>query len=229
MLRNLGEKLIKSKIGRKLITEYYFSSLYQEEFFANVMQFLKYNEVEGDYLEFGVFGGNVFGVAHRYMHRAGLNMKMYGFDSFQGLPKPEGIDDHAGFKEGHQAMSIEEFRSIVKARGVKETEYVLVPGFFSESLRKNPPSKIGLKYAALVYIDCVLYESTVAALDYVLPLLQTGTIIAFDDFYCFKGVPERGEQRALKEFLEKNPQITLVGYLNMGRLGKSFIVKKHPN
>jgi len=42
-----------------------------------------------------------------------------------------------------------------------------------------------------------------------------------------KGDPERGEQLALKEFLQKHPEIELVEYLTFGWHGKSFIVKRH--
>ena len=64
-------------------------------------------------------------------------------------------------------------------------------------------------------------------LNYILPILQTGTILAFDDYFCFNGDPERGGQLALKEFLNRNPQIKIADYLNIGWGGKSFIVKTY--
>ena len=191
------------------------------------MRFLQFNHIKGDYLEFGCYGGRTFGLAHKYKHIAGLNMKLYGFDSFQGLPKPKGIDVHIQWDEGALAMSMKDFTEKLKEYEIKETEYLLIPEFYDESLKANPPKKIGLKNAALVYIDCDLYESTVPVLNYILPVLQTGTIVAFDDFYCFDGDPERGGQLALKEFLQRNPEIKMVEYSNIGWHGKSFIIKRY--
>lgn len=199
----------------------------RENFFARSMRYLSFNHIEGDYLEFGCYGGMTFGLAHKYKHVLGLNMKLYAFDSFQGLPKPEGIDIHEQWEGGTFAMGIAEFTSKLEHIGVEKQERVIVPGFYSKSLIENPPAKIGLKKAALVYIDCDLYESTVSVLDYVLPILQTGTILAFDDYYCFNGDPDRGGQLAIKEFLLKNPQIKISDYLNIGWMGKSFIVKTY--
>jgi O-methyltransferase len=198
----------------------------KEEFFAKVMQFLQCNGVKGDYLEFGCYRGMTFGLAHKHKHLAELNMHLYAFDSFQGMPKPKGIDAKSPLQESDQAMSIKQFTEKLRAEGISETEYSIIPGFYNQSLKEHPPEKIGLNAAALVYVDCVFYESTVPVLDYVLPLLQTGSVIAFDDFYSFKGDPERGQQLALKEFLQKNPEITLTEYLNINWHGKSFIVKK---
>jgi O-methyltransferase len=199
----------------------------KEEFFAKVMQFLKLNDIKGDYLEFGCYRGMTFGLAHKHKHLAKLNMHFYAFDSFLGMPKPKGIDAKSPLHEGDQAMSIKQFTEKLRAEGISEAEYSIIPGFYNQSLKENPREKIGSSAAALVYVDCVYYESTVPVLDYVLPLLQTGSVIAFDDFYCFSGDPERGQQLAIKEFLQKNPEITLTEYLNINWHGKSFIVKKH--
>ena len=244
-LGNIIRKLLKSSIGQRLTLSYlsmaswleeehrheldifFYEKLYREEFFAKAMRFLSFNKIKGDYLEFGCHGGMTFGLAHKHKHLAGLDLKLYGFDSFQGLPKPKGVDVHAQWKEGMFMMGMDDFAKKLKSLGIKEKEYTLVPGFYDESLKVDLPSKIGLKNAAFVYIDCDLYESTVPVLNFVLPILQTGTIVAFDDFYCFSGDPERGGQLALKEFLQKNPEIKMIDYLNFGWHGKSFIVKKH--
>jgi O-methyltransferase len=203
----------------------FYEKLYREDFFAKSFRFLSFNNVEGDYLEFGCHQGVTFTIAHKYKHISHLNMKLFGFDSFQGLPKPEGIDVHEQWKENLYAMGMQELTNKLQKSAVAPSEYTLIPGFYNESLKTNPPNKFGLKKAALVYIDCDLYESTVPVLNYIVPLLQTGTVVAFDDFYCFNGDPDRGEQRALKEFLQTNPKIKMNDYLNIGWGGKSFITK----
>jgi hypothetical protein len=49
-------------------------------------------------------------------------------------------------------------------------------------------------------------------------------VICFDDFYCYNGSPYHGEQRAMREFLEKHREVELVPYANFGWHGKAFIV-----
>ncbi len=204
----------------------FYERLNREDFFFKSMRFLKFNHIKGDYLEFGCFGGLTFGLAYKHKRIEELDMRLFGFDSFRGLPKPKGGDIHDQWKEGDFAISMKNFSEKLNQQGANEKEYTLVPGFYEESLKKNPPNSIGLVAASLVYIDCDLYESTVLALNYILPILQTGTIIAFDDFYCFNGDPEKGGQRALSEFLQRNKEIEMVDYLNFGWHGKSFIAKK---
>lgn len=240
----LAQKLLKTKIGRvaafyyfrinSVIEETYryelgtnfYEKLYREEFFAKSMRFLKFNQVKGDYLEFGCFGGITFGLAHKHKRMAGLDMKLYGFDSFQGLPAPRGVDLHDQWKEGDLTISMKALALALRRQGIEKTDYTLIPGFYDQSLKTYTPQRLGLKAAALVYIDCDLYESTVPVLRYVFPILQNGTIIAFDDFFCFNGDPDRGGQLALREFLQEHSEIRVVDYLNFGWHGKSFIVKR---
>jgi O-methyltransferase len=219
---------IPVKLSRKTRFEYgvgFYEEKYREEFFYNAMRFIAFNQVKGDYLEFGVFGGNTFSLAYKHSRLHRNNMHLYGFDSFKGLPKPEGIDTHPQWVEGEMAMNMTDFKNCLTSNGIDESKYTLVPGFYKESLTAETRKKLSLKKAAVVYIDCDLYESTVPVLNFVLPLLQNGTIVAFDDWFCFNGDPERGGQLATKEFLQNNPNVKFIDYLTYGWHGKSFIVK----
>jgi hypothetical protein len=200
---------------------------YRAEFFYKSMKFLSFNNILGDYLEFGCCGGMTFALAFRQSRLRGLNVHLYGFDSFQGLPIPVGVDVHEQWREGDMCHHLEDYRKHLRRQGLNDTDYTLVPGFYVDTLTEQTRKKLGLTRVALVYVDCDLYESTVSVLDFVLPLLQTGTILAFDDWYCFNGDPERGEQLALKEFRQKHSEIGFVDYQNFGWHGRSFIVKKH--
>jgi hypothetical protein len=154
-------------------------------------------------------------------------MKLYAFDSFQGLPPPKDIDLHSQWEKGDFKMNQQDFINKLKDNGITKSEYALVPGFYDESLKVNQTDKLGIKQAAIVYVDCDLYESTVPVLNYILPILQTGTIIAFDDYFCFNGDPERGGQLALREFLQRNPKLKMTDYLTIGWSGKAFITKMY--
>ena len=79
-------------------------------------------------------------------------------------------------------------------------------------------------HAAIVWIDCDLYVSTKPVLDFLSSHLTEGTVVCFDDYYCYRGSPEQGEQRALREFLADNPDVYFTPYLDFAPIGKSFLV-----
>ncbi|MCG2718374.1 MAG: methyltransferase, partial [Nanoarchaeota archaeon] len=73
---------------------------------------------------------------------------------------------------------------------------------------------------------CDLYESTVLVLDFITEYIQDGTIIIFDDWFSFRGNPNRGEQKAFKEWLKKNPSIKTTEFYRFGWHGNSFITHR---
>ena len=57
----------------------------KEEIIRNAMKFVCSSQLDGDYLEFGVYEGFSFASAFHFAHRQGLEeMKFFAFDSFQG-------------------------------------------------------------------------------------------------------------------------------------------------
>ncbi len=192
---------------------------------AQAFVFKKINQVEGDYFEFGLWKGKTFLYAHRMRRFNGFtDMKLRGFDSFEGLPAHEDTADNI-WKEGQFTCGEDDFRKIMQKNGVRKDSYELVKGFYSESL--TPKLVDGLKgvKAAIIYIDCDLYESTRDVLKFVEKFLVNGTIVCFDDFYNNRGAPDQGEARALNEFLKNNPKLTFIPYFDYSPLGKSFIVR----
>lgn len=192
---------------------------------SHAFEFIKINQVPGDYFEFGLWRGKTFGYAHRMKHRYGRHdMKLWGFDSFQGLPDTGEHPDNVWYK-GQFACTRPEFEAILKARGFRPSEYELVEGFYSESLNDAAHRRLSGRKAAVIYIDCDLYDSTVQVLDFIQPYLVNGSIICFDDFYNYKGDPEQGEQKALREFTEKQTRVSVIPHLAYAPLGQSFICR----
>jgi hypothetical protein len=100
----------------------------------------------------------------------------------------------------------------------------IVPGWFEETLNAETAERLALRKAAFVNIDCDLYESTLPVLEFVTSLLQTGTILYFDDWFSQRGSMEHGEARAAREWLARHPNLRLVDYRNVGITGKMFVV-----
>jgi hypothetical protein len=74
---------------------------------------------------------------------------------------------------------------------------------------------------ALVPIDCDFYESTMDVLDRLFSAgaFSDGCAVYFDDWYCNRGSPDFGEQRAWAECITKyRPRFTDWGaYATVGR------------
>src|SRR3954453_18610050 len=124
---------------------------------ASAFEFKKINNVPGDYFEFGLWRGKTFIYAHEMKLRYGGNgMRLFGFDSFQGLPSVDDRRDNV-WTEGQFACSEREFNEILAQAGVQPDEYELISGFYEESLNTNPQRRLSETAAAIIYIDCDLY------------------------------------------------------------------------
>lgn len=180
--------------------------------------------VPGQYFEFGVFEGRAMIAAYKNALRANRSFRFFAFDSFEGLPaSAEGGEK---FPEGKYACSEERFRDNLARAGVDNRLVTTIAGFFDESLTKELQQELANEKAAIVWIDCDLYDSTIPVLDFITPLIQTGTILCFDDWFSYGGDPLKGEIRATREWLERTPSIALTVYRDFGISGRSFVVEK---
>ena len=186
----------------------------------DVANFIVFNQVEGDYLEFGAYKGDglisfynalkehwalyeehAFHFNHQYDRAFFDKKKFVAFDSFQGLPAEigEGVPGHFA-KKGTYTVSQEAFWKNIQAQLPKNANVDAVPGFFNETLTQETKEKLEIEKAALVFIDCDLYDSAVDVFGFLAPLLTDGTVIVMDDFYRYKGNPRYGVQGAFEEW-----------------------------
>ena len=183
------------------------------------------NRVQGDYLEFGVYRGRAFVEAWRAARRYGFEqMRFFAYDSFAGLPESQGIDATGHFTTAEFSAARNDFERTLRRYRVDKSRVDVVEGFFDVSLARpvaDPP-----RSAAIVLVDCDLYESTAPVLRYITDLLVDGTVLIFDDWFCFNGRPDRGEQRAVSEWLAQHPEIALAPYRDYGWAGRAFVVTK---
>lgn len=171
-------------------------------------------QLEGDYLEFGVYTGQAFVEAYhtikkaeRTRHRTSWNTRFYAFDSFQGLPKPKGLDTYYDqYAEGAYAATETQFRSNLVKNNVDLEDVVIVPGYYSELMQPENQTRHADIQAAVVFFDCDLYESTQDALRFLTDKLMDGSILIFADWFLFQANPQLGQKRAFYEWLEANPQ-----------------------
>jgi len=199
----------------------------KEKMMQRAMALIRYGDIKGDYLEFGVWNGNSFSIAYKTAQANKFkDMKFYAFDSFEGLPETKGIDIGCAFKKGDFSCSVDKFKSNLKKEKVDLNKVFITKGWYDKVLTSKTKEKLGIKKAALIMIDSDLYSSAKSALDFIKDEVQDGTVIMFDDWFCFGGNPFCGERRAFSEWLEKNPDIIATEFYKFHTLGNSFILHK---
>lgn len=201
--------------------------------FVHILEGMNYLRVAGNngkdlpqtFFEFGCHSGRTFSAAVNAAKYLKMNnCEFFAFDSFKGLPETDETQDGV-FKTGEFSTSKKEFIKIVKKNtNIEIDDFHIIEGFYKTSLTDNLQSsmpKIGM-----LHIDVDLYSSTKDLLNFVKPLLVNGSVILFDDWYCFKpGTTHNyGEQKAVDEFLEINKSIKFLPWKTYSTFGQSFFV-----
>ncbi|MHC4052580.1 TylF/MycF/NovP-related O-methyltransferase [Bradyrhizobium sp. 25ACV] len=187
-----------------------------EYLFLCIARFANVNRpIEGYYMEFGCHGANTMRKAYDCFHHL-FDWHYVAFDSFEGLPEIAEIDRQEVWQKGKLRTEEETFVTVCRRHGIPADRLRTVKGFYSESLTPKLAQELLPKKAAVVYIDCDLYVSTVPVLSWIAEFLQLGTIIVFDDWNCFCGDPDRGERKAWREFCEAHPQFHFEPFVGTG-------------
>ena len=115
--------------------------------------------------------------------------------------------------KGKLATDEDKFIQIATSTGMPIERMKTVMEFYDQSLKSQLAGELNGKKAAVIYIDCDLYESTVPILAFIKDFLQIGSIIVFDDWNCFNVDPIRGERRAWAEFIKQNRKLRFTQFV----------------
>jgi O-methyltransferase len=198
--------------------------------FSHLMECVNYLRVAGyndvlpmTYFEFGCHSGRTFStVINAFDYFKIKNAKFFAFDSFSGLPKTDNKIDGI-FKEGTFNTSLNNFKKILRKRTYFNTDDLnIFEGYYQNTLTTTLQGK--LPKIGIVHIDVDLYSSTVVLLEFIKPLLVVGSVIIFDDWFCFPPNGEKGEMRAFHEFCNRYPNFKFVEWKNYSTFGKSLFV-----
>jgi len=148
-------------------------------------------------IEAGVFlGGGTIYVSKLQRH-LGLERRLYGFDTFAGIPAPTEKDGDTPFVEGLFSQgTIETVQHNYAAHGIEDI--VLVKGLVQETF---PGAIRADDQVGFALIDLDQYAGTRAALDVVVPKLHRHGIIAVDD------ADGAGVDAAIEETLARHPEL----------------------
>lgn len=159
-----------------------------------------------NYFEFGVYNGSTLIAMTRALEAADLNhVRVFGFDTFAGLPEFASSDCHGHWKPGDFNSSIDFTRSVLEHERVDMSKVELVKGLFSDSCSPDFIQRRNIKKVSLVMIDCDLYQSTVDALAFCKDVFADTSIVMFDDWFPLADRNE-GEKPAWNEFLAANSE-----------------------
>jgi O-methyltransferase len=157
------------------------------------------NNIEGDFVETGVWRGGVciyMAALFKAMHQN--DRKVWVCDSFEGLPpaNPEKYpadagDPHYGIQE--LAIPLEDVKHNFDRYGVLDDNVKFIKGFFKDTMPTIEVEKI-----AILRLDGDMYESTIDVLDYLYPRLSVGGYCIIDDY----GLPNCAA--AVNDYREKH-------------------------
>ena len=182
----------------------------------------------GAYLEFGVYNGTSLLCMYRELDALGLNqVRLFGFDSFQGLPPEAAVEDDGRWEPGRCHSPLEFTTAVLQSEGVDWNRVSLVPGWFSETLTPETRQKLGLTKASIIMIDCDLYSSSKQALEFCAPLIEDDALILFDEFHP-RGLVGKyaGERRAFDEFIREQGCFTAKPFGQYAARTETFLVSR---
>lgn len=147
--------------------------------------------VTGLFLEFGVATGATINLIGPL-----APVRVFGFDSFEGLPESWG--DY--MPKGAFAQPAPNVHCNVE----------LVVGYFDKTLPSFLANHEG--QVAFLHIDCDLYSSTKTVFETLANRIVPGTVIVFDEYFNYPQW-EEGEHKALSEFLiDRRLSYGYIGY-----------------
>lgn len=147
--------------------------------------------IPGDIVECGVWKGGACLLAshilHRLCRREGF---IWLYDTFSGMTAPGSEDKIAGSgqamdernPEGWWAASVDDVLQTLKQSPLDMSRFKLVKGDVKHTLKQQKPQQI-----ALLRLDTDWYESTLAELQMLYPLLSPGGVLIIDDYGHFSG------------------------------------------
>ena len=143
--------------------------------------------VPGSIIEFGVAEGVSTRAIRRILDRleagepAASRKKIFACDSFQGL-----TEKYENAEVGTFACTPPDIPGVE-----------IVQGFFEDTLDQGLTNRVGK--VAFASLDADLYSSTLCALRWLTPLLQTGSLLLFDEFLG----ENESEKRAFDEWSDE--------------------------
>ena len=191
------------------------------------IEFIKQNNVEGDFVECGVWKGGNLILFQKFIDKYNFNKKIYAYDTFEGMSNPEKVDETFKGESSIDLLnklnkkkvdrkkniliadcSIEDVKKNFKKFSNKNN-LICIKGPVEKTLdiKENLPNKI-----SILRLDTDWYSSTKKELEILFPLLEKNGILIIDDYGFWKGA-----RKAVDEYF-KNKNVTMFKIDFTGRM-----------
>ncbi|MDX9689603.1 MAG: TylF/MycF/NovP-related O-methyltransferase [Alphaproteobacteria bacterium] len=224
--KEMGIPVVFCAPGRRVfdsIPEYKPIGLNYSGMFWLASQYIGTVKCRGAYCEFGVFDGMTFSLAYQLFEKKCDSF--YAFDSFQGIGGAMETET-THFKDGDYYANVETFRYNMKFIGADTSRITATKGFFDHTLVGKMPADYGIEKISIAHIDVDVYEPALQALEFISSALVQGSLLLFDDYDQLGASNEKGERRAVCEWLAAHPELSIESYRNYAVFGRSFIVHR---
>jgi len=177
------------------------------------------SNIPGDIMECGVWnGGSILLAAHALLHFGDTSRRLYLYDTFEGMPKPQEVDvDNTGnsalkhwealTSEGKTwgyGGSEEMVKEVVFSAGYPQDRFVFVKGMVEDTIPATIPERI-----SILRLDTDFYSSTYHELVHCYPLLSSGGVLIIDDYGYFLG-----SRVATDQYIAENQLPLLLNRIN---------------
>lgn len=200
-----------------------------EPAFRRIVEYAHNSRIDGDVLEFGTFNGYTARVLAELMREYGCRKQLHLYDSWEGFPVMRGVDAHCPEVTTHDTWHAGDCKPVME-QAPEIIRAVLSLLLLPESVHTHKgffdATTVVPQKAAIVHVDCDLYESTVVVLRLVLPSLQQGSVIMFDDWNNNMASDDFGERMAVNSVFPSSDGCRLEPWFSYGSSGQAFIVHR---
>ncbi|MCM8537796.1 MAG: class I SAM-dependent methyltransferase [Lentisphaeraceae bacterium] len=169
-------------------------------------------DIPGDFSETGVYKGDSFSLIAKLAKSQ--NKHAHAFDSFEGMAEPGDMDNGEFPKGKFNIGGLEAFIEILSKKDIPSSTYSLNAGFIPECFVESENTRF-----SFAILDVDHYQPTVEALKWLWPRINTGGLLALDDYY-----PDLDSlaSKAINEFMKNNNNFEIFDQFN-----NQLILKKN--
>ena len=193
------------------------------QFFLDIRGYFIVNQIQGCYVEFGVYRGEMTFCAIDILDETRCISHYFGLDTFEGEPElsePERAANPCVEEGGYSGDYDETLKFLQKFAGNRVT---LIKGDFRKD---DVLGKMDCKEPiALCVIDCNLLSSIKKSIEYSLSRMRPAGVIFIDDFFVNMHLGTCEVLNILEEEAKRN-NIRLIDFNTYAPSAKAFIVVK---
>lgn len=190
---------------RSIVSPYSMTSRQRIDALYDSMEYIRNNNISGDYVECGVWrGGNILGIIKYLEHYDSVENNIWLYDTFSGMTKPDSVDIDFNNKKAEDILeqvfclaSLDDVKTVLSEVSYPKGKIKYVVGDICETLlnKDNVPDRI-----SLLRLDTDWYSSTKVELEILWDKLEVGAPCIIDDYGHWQGC-----RKAVDEFLDTLP------------------------